>query len=627
MPSEVDHTTMHRMLRPFLLLALLLVLLALVFGWVAAGPLSIDEVTYHRMTHALAGGHGFFLDNGYETFRSEELTTLFVNATAGGRLAAQYPYGAPMLALPFYAVAGPVGMFLVNALAFVASVWLCHRIACQLLRDRKVALLASALLVVSYFSEYALASWPHATSVAATLGAMTLAIDAYQRNRHGLLRCVGAGLLAGVGATLRLDTLFCVPAIAAPFLLASPTRVRQLLAIAVGLMPGGAFIAITNYARWGTLSPVSYGPTAPPATKFLAFGVVAVLATAAIWGLTRPAAIAWIRRRAKLAWLGLLGVVLVVLVIPRGLAAVRGIATITLDLRLLEHANSHSDTSAVIYVGGLKRALLQSCPFLVLALLPLASAIRNRTERFAIGWLSALPLILVAFYGSSSWHGGLCLNMRYLLPALPFLCVLSARGLLDLASGRWRVRAIVLAATCGAAAYTLALPSSLAGRELFLLTIPLVLTAATVVLALCAMRWSSLAAGAMISAGLCVGWSAAATVHDATWSRTLRLANYQIAKEVGTRLPDGALLFVDLPDPFFGAIEYAHDLHIAQPFRDRFVDVHRLVAEHLRRGRGIFAALPPLAWDALHRQGGLRDTTLRPIGKVGPYLFGEIQAP
>ena len=61
------------MLRWALLLALLVGVLLLVFLWVEPGPLSIDEVTYQRMTHDLLAGHGLFLWNGYEELPSVEL--------------------------------------------------------------------------------------------------------------------------------------------------------------------------------------------------------------------------------------------------------------------------------------------------------------------------------------------------------------------------------------------------------------------------------------------------------------------------------------------------------------------------------------------------------------------------
>src|SRR6266545_8052060 len=96
----------------------------------------IDEVAYHRMVKSLVDGHGLYIWNGYEEFRSPELSALYMDP-ANGHLVAQYPYGFAFVAAPFYALFGYHGLFLVNALAEVGVVALCYRVAMQVLDDER----------------------------------------------------------------------------------------------------------------------------------------------------------------------------------------------------------------------------------------------------------------------------------------------------------------------------------------------------------------------------------------------------------------------------------------------------------------------------------------------------------
>lgn len=603
------------MLPRALWLALLGVVVVLVFGWVEPGPISIDEVTYRRMTHDLLAGHGLTLSNGYAELPSPELMTQFVRANARGELVAQYPYGGALLALPAFATLGARGMFLVNALAYALAIWLCFRIANQLLRDRTTALLGSGFLAATFFTEYALASWPHASSVAAMLGAFSLTVTARERDTVG--HAAMAGIVVGFAATLRLDALFIVPVLAAPLFFASPTRLRPLLALAAGLIPGLALMSVTNYLRWDSLSPLSYGPAGPAqVAKFAGFAIAAVVVAALAWFASRPRALDRLRRHAKPIAFGLLALVLVALVVPPGQKLVRGVLALAVDLRLRP-----GSSEPLLYFSGFKRALLQTAPFLVLAMVPL---VRASEKRWELRWLAALPALLLAFYGSSAWHGGLALNMRYLLPALPLLCILVAYGLRELVAGA-RVWPAAAAAGAAAVAYMIALPSAFSAREHFVLTLPLVLAVVAVAAVIAWLRRPGLAPVARIVVGVALGWSAAATVHDAMWSRDVRAWNHRVATQVEPHIAPGALLFGDIPDPFYELSERIPDLRIAV-FTHDIDDAGRLIRHELGRGRKIFAVVSARTWETLQRIGALRDTRVEPIGVIGPYRFGQIHA-
>ena len=65
-------------------------------------------------------------------------------------------------------------------------------------------------------------------------------------------------------------------------------------------------------------------------------------------------------------------------------------------------------------------------PFAALALIPLAQLIGGHVQTRAHALLIGIALVPVLAYAVDHWHGGLSRAMRYLIPALPMLAILSA---------------------------------------------------------------------------------------------------------------------------------------------------------------------------------------------------------
>jgi hypothetical protein len=627
-------------LRPYVWIGVLGVLLiALDFTWVEPGPMSIDEVTYHRMTRDLRDGKGLFIENGYEELRSSELSSIFIQPTTDGRLTAQYPYGSPALTLPFYAAFGLRGPFLVSALAFVVCLLLCHRIAKQLRNDAPTATVAAALLACTFFLEYALASWPHMTAVACQLGAFSLALAARDApsDRRADGCALAAGFLVGLGMTLRLDAIFTLPVLAAPFFFGSPTRPRRLIALVVGMVPMVALLSVQNYVRWEVLSPLSYGPKNLSGSSHRGFGLAIIAVTAAAWLVTRPVLVARIKSAKHAAILAVLvaaGAATVLfpdkvrLLAVHAMITVHGVFALVVDLRQRPLAVEVLDQGTAVVFGTIyKKALLQSAPFLVLAVLPL-----RRFRRVDDRWLLVAPVMLVAYYGMQyGWHGGSGANLRYLLYALPFACVLAAPVVRELAAAAPRnatVIACVLVAVVPAA-YFLLEPRGVRAREAFLLTLPIVLAALLAVAVVLFQRAASRrrATLAILLVGVCVGWSVATTIDDAMWSRSRRALHHQVSGCIAHEISDDALLFVDVPDAVYGIVEQRSQVHVAMPANDDYRTARQLVDWHLQRGRRVFGVVGPHGWNKLLQYGVLDDLVMTPHVITGPYVVGEVRAP
>ena len=73
-----------------------------------------------------------------------------------------------------------------------------------------------------------------------------------------------------------------------------------------------------------------------------------------------------------------------------------------------------------------QEALLQSCPWLPIVLVPLFLGRRDDANRRALLLLFLVPAVVIPIYAFFAWHGELALNLRYFLPTLPFLSLLAA---------------------------------------------------------------------------------------------------------------------------------------------------------------------------------------------------------
>jgi hypothetical protein len=561
------------------------------------GHLSVDEGVYPLMVRNLSLSGSLEIWNGYEEFPSRELVFDAVYAHEG-RLVPQYPYLYPVLVLPFYRLAGYHGLFIFNALAYLGVMALCVALARRLFRDRDLAFNACLLFVLATFSwEYSQAAWPHAVSMLFTTAAVYLAV-------------------AALGAGVRYDVVFVLPAVVLPFLFARPWRPWQALAAGIGTVPGLALLAATNFVKFGIASPFTYGPGAKGATSgpepYLPLLVFAVLALLGLWLLTRP------RVRALLPpgrW-----TVPAVLVVLGGALSLtlhgwdvisrlaNGTYQLVVDLRtrdpsIVEGALARSPAGALIYFGGVKKTLLQSCPYLVVLLVPLVELARGTKDRLSLSVLFLVPATFVATYAYFSWHGGGSLNMRYLTPILPFTSVLTAyawRGLTRDLSGTWQNVALAagVATFVGFGWVVFRRPITIEEQELVFLTLPLMLALLLFALLVARMVTGDRAgpvvrgtvAAVLVTAFVWSGLGAFS--HDYLRSLWMRHASTEMA-QAGARLvaPD-SIVFLRALHPLSGYFE-KDGVRFAVPWYDDFQDFRPLVDFHLDAGRSVYVWIGP----------------------------------
>ncbi len=550
------------------------------------GTFIIDEVTYHAMTRSLVTRGSLAIDNGIELTSSPELEWEHARQV-GSQIVPQYPPGFPFVVAPFYRWFGLRGFTIVTTLAFYATILVTRALALRVLEKRALADVAAMVFAFgTYAWEYSFALWPHTLTLLLTTGAFLLA------HRGAAFT---AGMLVGLATTMRLDAIFMLPALLIlPALLAPRRSLARAGLTLAGTVPALALLAVANHVKFGTWQPLSYGPwhAAGSNTDLSAYAPLAVGGAIALVAIHSVR----LKRVHVLA-----GIVLTVAAVALVRPAMFDRAWMLLvDLRHsdpndVQPGLSHSPRGAMMYVGALKKSFLQSLPWIPFA------AIAPFLERRLVPL--AVPVILhCGVFGALGWHGGLCLNLRYLLPAVPFLAILATYGGYRLLrrSPRWNLREVdakvlMIAAAWLAIVVVAILPSSLTVQELFFLDGALVLAAIGVVAI--ATRWRFAVAVlvvAVVWAGLTeLSYDAVATVRH-------RAHHARIAARVRALVPPGSVVFAEYPDLVSDVIE--DDDIIAEPRRDGHRDVARIVGIAATKGKASFAVLAPATFTRLREQ-------------------------
>jgi hypothetical protein len=620
----------------WVLFGFLLVQAAVHWGLRVPGPLLIDEVAYHFMTRAVADGHPCEVANGYREHPSPELEVRLTHTVTAydGCLVSKYPYLSAWLAAPLYPFLGFSSLIAINLLAHTIVLAITWWLAKRYLRSPGWALCTPLCLsLCTFFWEYAEAAWPHSLAMVFTTGAFACAIAslpdrAGERRRRELGWAAASGLLIGLGAGARLDTMLWVAIVGCAFML--PPRPRSLLAMLAGTSFGVMLLALDNYCKVDLFWPfvykrenvarlhtyLRYAPAAGIGVLFL-LGVAAWYATRTGEALRRFA-----QRLSVVHWAAVAaGLGLVLLAVPPTRQLLGGLIDLAVDFSALdpsrvEPAMARMPSGAVLYFGHYKKALLQSCPYLTALVLPLVLAARSSSDA-PRPWLHCVPLVvLLAVFASRSWHGGLGLNMRYLMPALPMTSVLTAwviREVRPTTPAGWSSVAAGLGATL--VVYWLAEPAPSVLPEGRVLVVPVVLSGCLLLGCLLrALRGLArlekpVALATVSLLTMALAWAALTSLaYDYPAQRNLRSYNARMAASVRARIEPDALLFVPFIDPF-GALIDAERVRLANPFQDEFESFGPLARYHLGAGRPVYGAFPLPMWEQVRRrasQSGLR---------------------
>jgi hypothetical protein len=610
------------------ILALLLLghLLFSVFA-VAPGHFVSDEGIYHQMSKAFADNTTLTLWQEYGEFPSPELRTWNHVSGKDGSLQSQYPYLHPVLAWPFYKMAGFRGLFALNAIAYAALAGICFLLGNRLWRDRRIAADAVILLTLgSYAWQYSQAAWSQSLSSAFLLAGVWLGVCAVQagERRAALLYGWAAGMAVGLGAGVRLDVFFMAPALLIPLLYDRAPRWRVGAAVLFGLLPGLLLLSLTNYAKFGTLQPLTYGRSSGAAsiTAYIPLLSMGLAVLAAAWIASRDAVRPTVvRYRLVLsAAVTILAVTIVFLVPPVGAMLwrlARGAWVLVADLSLIDPsaggiAITRGPSGAIMYADTVKKALLQSLPWLPVALLAAVGIPRGRAAVFSHAVPLLTVLAFVTVYGWFTWHGGYAFNLRYFVPLLPILAIYGAKGIHVLKgddSLKLRIAAGVTAVVAGEAwLFILFRDTEIEAIEAVTLKLPLVLAAVlSILLVLFAARrgFAPIRRAAFLASFACLAWAfVMALMMDFPRTWFLRQFRYETGAFLAAHVPGDSVLFSTY-DPASFALTESPGARNAWVNMDEYQDSRRILEINLAAGRTVLAFCSDEDWVEFRERGML----------------------
>jgi hypothetical protein len=430
------------------------------------------------------------------------------------------PRYAP-IALPF-SFFGWRGLVALNTLAYLATIVMVFVYARRYASEALTPWLAAAAFGLGgYVIEYAQGVWPHALSIALCTAGILAAARVVENGRVSL--AVAAGLLLGLATGVRYQNAVLLAAVGAGIVLWAWRRRHVVAAFVLAAAVPLSLNAVINHVRLDSWNPISKGP-----------GYLNVpLMQSSGSSLLDPLVMLWAR--------------VVDFSVRPPLIGPFVESWVTYD----------ATTGAHLMLGiTLKKALLQSAPWVVLALMLFALAwttwLQVPVPRRRQLRLLSLPFlaILGVFAVAGARPDGLSFNERYLLELLPLAAVtfawaLDGRGL--------RLRPLLIGGVVGAALVLLILLGTpiLGGpetplwraRQLALFKVPLVLAGALGALwildrARYDTRW--LLSGAV---GVCLGWGLMLHMaDDLTASRRLRALNLARTGMMAGLLTDGSAL-------------------------------------------------------------------------------------
>ncbi len=559
---------------------------------VVPGVFTIDENNYLASLLAVRQG-SFSLPETAGLPPSRELV-FFDPAMAQRPVTATPVTPAPppmyaFLAYPF-AWLGWSGLFTLNILAFLAAGVLVFLFVRRLRSEPWAAWLGlAAFWLGGLMIDYALGAWPHALSVALCFAAVYLAMLA--RERGGVAVPALSGLLAGLAAGVRYQDVVFGGAVGLGLLLWSKRRWRTSLAYAAGFALPLVISAGINKVRLGIPNPITKGArylSAPLLSDQAAQGPSPW--TDGFWALaTRVVDFSWLPFSEIWASMG------------------------------FQH---DARTGAFIGITAVRKALLQSAPWIALSLVGLLLAWRRRrpdTEARVTVELRALSLpvlamLVVFFVGGTRRIEGAVANSRYLLELVP----VAAAALPLVFPGTLHLRGLLVGAGVGGllAAMTLLGDPLDWPRQLALLKLPLLLAVVLLALLFVARQYQRAGVALAAALGACIAWGFAVHVGD-DWvaTRRVREGNLSQAAYADLVLPTTPSALLAAHPSSFGPLKLERDVVLVSLAADHGADSLHLVDALLAKGRRVFFFMP-LTPDA-HRQKLLAGRTVRVAGPPG----------
>lgn len=588
-------------------IALCAALYALLFAQMtagSAGPFTLDESVYFAMADSMAERGALAIQDDGGVPGAPALRFALSDYGADGRVYPQYPSGYAIIAAPFYKIFGVWGLYILNALAGLVCISLVYRIALRLYQSNEIALWSGGLFAgATFFPTYAFAIWPHVLTLALLLGGAACALTGAERHRFHYGRLAAAGALIAAAVTVRVDSiLFFAPVYVWLRLFAAPSQRMTIIALGAGAAPVLALAAYLNFLKFGSMSPVTYGArTGYESLDAYAPAIIAVAVTAAILfavdisRLHRASQRPPVRRRWIAAAIAAVGAI--ILLQQPAARLLHNLWTLLFDIQTFDgsfvHDSLSRDDGGYLTTNGLpKKALFQSMPFFMLALLALGD-IASGTRRREIAFCALFIATPILFFGIRQWHGGHSFNMRFLLPAVPFLTIVASASLVALMratnADRRLVPGLIVAGAVGAALIQITAATAAPNFRVPAATYPqlilsLAIAAGSLVMIV---RDSAKIRGPLLwAAGLSIGAAAFSNFSDFDLTRQGRARSGVTNAYFAATIPPKSLIISFSQTNLVAT--YVNGVNLLHPYADEFPRLGPAIGAFDRAGRCVY---------------------------------------
>ncbi len=466
------------------------------------------------------------------------------------------PLYAP-LALPFVLL-GWRGLALLNTLSFLLASCLIYLVVRRYAKEASTPWMAVGFFILGGYSlEYAQGVWPHMLSVFLCVASVYCICLLWERN--GLPYAFLSGALIGLASGVREQNAFLAGCIGLAIFLGSDRRFRSIATYGAGLAIPLLASSVFNYIRHGIFFPVP---------KSFAYAQLA----------SQPVQSG--------SWLQPLEVFLVKVIDFSSFAWFQN------PNEFVDYAREHS-TGAFLVGGIVKKALLQSSPWILLAIVMCILVWKKtptrvdtrakvlRTASFII--LSTLVMFSLAGFRMD----GLAFNQRYLLEIIPFAAIVVA---LVLDGSAISIPRIISGFLVGAGCFALLLATmSIQIQHVAILRVPLL--AGVLVVLFWFLRQSSPWKFAFeVSLGACIGWAMMVQLVDLSTSRQIRGRNATGLESLESVIPDHSALFASWGNQkaTAGPLQLKKDVVILDVWADNGKDAGALARQLAEQGRKVF---------------------------------------
>ncbi len=570
------------------LLALLALMGLLLTATTIRGAFIIDEINYMVNVVGLRQGTLTVPGTGDIT-PSKEL--FYFDPESENRVATTTPVAslAPPLyapiALPF-SIAGWRGLAFLNTLSFLLSALVIYLFVRRFTAEPSTRWIAVVLFVFGGFAlEYAQGVWPHMLSILLCTTAVYVAGFVWEGETSKYAAM--AGFLIGIACGIREQNIFIGGCLGFTFLIYGSKKMVSAGLYALGVSIPLVVSSTINYFRLGIWFPT------PKAFAYAT--LVSDSAQARSW--IEPFKVFWVKIVDFSAYV------------------------FFQDTSQFVDYSREPSTGAYLVGGVVKKALLQSSPWIALALFVAVTAwfVKNGTNagiKRNIRALSILVLPTLAIFGMAGFRtDGLSFNQRYLHELVPIVAILLALCLDGLSLSVIRISVGFLTAGLVFAA-ALIIPSRDV-LHLATLRLPLLFGLVLIVGWIYRKRENSkriLAFGL----GLCLGWSLSMQIIDIVASRSIRSRNAVILDSLAQVIPNHSALIAywGMQKSAAGPLQLTKDVLILDPWADAGKDAPHLARRLVQQNKRVFlfgTGIPQEIMESIQGKDSLAIVLTKPI--------------